>query len=105
MTAEDFGNRDAGVQVNILDKEQTNMFILDSLCNDKYLQRVVEEKRKYEVVTTYEEDEIIEDTSVIGGINIKEKAEKLPELERQMLKQKIVTVQQTVGVPREKSYK
>ena len=55
------------------------MFILDSLCNDKYLQRVVEEKRKYEVVTTYEEDEIIEDTSVIGGINIKEKAEKLPE--------------------------
>lgn len=78
-TADDFGCKDVGVQVNILDREQTNMFILDSLCNDKYLQRVVEEKRKYEVVTTYEEDEIIEDTSVIGGINIKEKAEKLPE--------------------------
>lgn len=34
----------------------------------------------------------MEDRSVIGGINIREKAEKLPEGERLMMRQKILTV-------------
>jgi hypothetical protein len=47
--------KEAGTNCRMLDSEQVNCFIFDSLCNDKYLQKIIEEKRKYEIVTDYED--------------------------------------------------
>jgi|APSaa5957512535_1039671.scaffolds.fasta_scaffold179482_1 hypothetical protein len=86
--------KEAGSQCAILDSEQVNYFIFDSLCNDKYLYKVVEEKRKYDIVTDYEDATLGDDQSdgksnTIGGIKMKNKAEKLPETQRVMLRNKI----------------
>jgi len=54
-----------GTNCRILDAEQVNCFIFDSLCNDKYLQNVIEYKRKYENVTDYE-NEIIGEENTFG---------------------------------------
>jgi hypothetical protein len=64
-----------GTNCRMLDSEQVNCFILDSLCNEKYLQKIIEEKRKYENVMNY--DAIDDDTmegevgGAIGGIKLK----------------------------------
>ena len=50
----DEGFKTAGTTCRMLDSEQVNFFIFDSLCNDKYLQKVIEEKRKYENMTNYD---------------------------------------------------
>ena len=50
--------REKGVGTNcrILDAEQVNCFIFDSLCNDKYLQSVIEHKRRYDNVMNYDNE-------------------------------------------------
>ena len=45
---------DFGQTCQILDSEQVNCFILDSLCNDIFLNRMIEQKRKYDITTNFE---------------------------------------------------
>ena len=71
-----------GSNCRMLDSEQVNCFIFDSLCNEKYLQKVIEEKRKYDNCMNYDslyDENVNGEAGAIGGIKMKQKAEKLPE--------------------------
>ena len=74
---------------------------MDNLCDDQYLERIVEEKRKYQICDAKQTEEVWDD--VIGGIRVRERPEKLPEAERQHLRQKIPQVQHQVGVENKES--
>ena len=47
------GQANFGQTCQILDSEQVNCFIFDSLCNDIFLRRMIEHKRKYEITTNF----------------------------------------------------
>ena len=44
-----------GTECNILDSEQVSCFILDSLCDDAYLLKLIEYKRKYQGHVDFEQ--------------------------------------------------
>jgi len=93
----------------MLDSEQVNFFIFDSLCNDKYLQKVIEEKRKYENMTNYDaittlenENTYDQDQGAIGGIKMRQKAEKLPNAQRIEMRNKLSSIQESLSLPKHK---
>lgn len=55
------------VQCDILDYEQINLFISDSLCYDSSLRKIVEAKRKYDIIP-FGQDEYFQNVS---GIRMK----------------------------------
>ena len=63
MKSTDDQVKTVGSTCRMLDAEQVNCFIFDSLCNDKYLQKVIEEKRKYENVTNYDVETLGEENT------------------------------------------
>lgn len=101
------GFENTGSQCAILDLEQVNCFILDSLCNRQFVYRLIETKRKYENFNTYEEDTVgnIIARKELGGLKIKDKYEKLPEAVRQEMKSQIPHIQQSLGIIEKQSHR
>ena len=73
----------------MLDAEQITCFIFDSLCNDSSIRKIIEAKRKFEIV---DQEAVLEGQSAtptakhIGGLKVKDKYEKLPDARRQEMK-------------------
>ena len=96
----------------MLDIEQVNCFILDSLCNDFYLNKLIDFKRKYEITLDFEQIDMENqvnfasiDGQSIGGINLKDNMERLPDFKRLEMKAKIQSLQQSLPVEREQTKK
>jgi len=73
----------------MLDAEQITCFIFDSLCNDSSIRKIIEAKRKFEIVdqeAALEGQNAASSTKHIGGLKVKERYEKLPEGRRQEMK-------------------
>lgn len=68
-----------GISCGILDNEQLSLFMLDSLAYNTTLRKLIEAKRKFEIVP----EEQLNSTSHIGGLKIKEKPEPLPKRSRE----------------------
>ena len=56
------------------------MFISDSLCDDNSIKRIIEQKRKFSIIPKDQE-------KFIGGLRMKEKPERLPEQQREKMRE------------------
>ena len=78
----------------MLDMEQVNCFILDCLCNEHYLHKLIDFKRKFEITLDFEQVDMENQVNFaslddLGGIKVKDKAERLPDFKRHEMKSKI----------------